>query len=234
MLIALLSFVFLASCSGNNNSISGDFELPRSIPDTSSYDLIKKSIEQERKALNALRIQNLCTIDSAGIVFTHRLVNGIIPYWYGTAWDYNGYSDVPKQGQIACGYLVSTTLKHAGIRVNRYKMAQKSAMDGALMLEPKNQLDIEYTNRDSFITRFLRKKKDGLYMIGLSNHVGFLYKTNKEAYFIHSTYLQPSMVMCEKAMESGAMAYSTIFVLADITHNRKLILKWLTEETLQH
>ncbi len=234
MLFLLLSILWLQD---NMDVVHSDLtihNMPKSKPDTISYDKMKLNINEERKQLQILRAARKCTLDSAAEIFTQRLVNGIMPYWYGTAWDYNGYSDVPGQGQIACGYLVSTTLKHAGISVNRYRMAQKSAMDGALMLEPKSQLDIEYTNRDSFITRFLRKKKDGLYMLGLSNHVGYLYKSNQEAYFIHSTYLQPSMVMCEKALLSDAMAFSRIFVLADITHNHSLISKWLKGETLQH
>jgi hypothetical protein len=40
-------------------------------------------------------------------------------------WDYNGYTNTPKNGVIACGYFVSTTLKHFGFNLNRYDVAKK-------------------------------------------------------------------------------------------------------------
>ncbi|WMJ72126.1 hypothetical protein RCC89_02925 [Cytophagaceae bacterium ABcell3] len=48
--------------------------------------------------------------DSVGRVFSDYLVNKLIPYWYGTKWDFEGHTDVPGKGEIACGYFVSTTL----------------------------------------------------------------------------------------------------------------------------
>lgn len=243
----LLSLFFLAiSCVSNTkpasskaseagNAVQQDVNEPSTKPDSGvSYNSVRAEIERQRADLFSLYKSGKLSVDSASKIFTSNLVNKIFPYWYGTLWDFNGFTDTPQQGQIACGYLVSTTLKHAGIRVNRYKMAQKSAMDGALMLEPRNELIVRRTFRDSFISYFKRTAEDGLYMLGLSNHVGYLYKSGSEAYFIHSTYVFPSMVICEKAMDSPAMSSSTIFVLADITHNRKLILKWLKGEVLPH
>ncbi|MCC6817773.1 MAG: hypothetical protein IT245_02635 [Bacteroidia bacterium] len=236
MFLNLLSLYLYCTCLLiPQTEVKSKFKPPISYFDSSiSYDKMKSTVESERKKLNVLYQNNTLTLDSAGMLFTQYLVNGIMPYWYGTSWDFNGYSDTPNKGQIACGYLVSTTLKHMGIKVNRYKMAQKSAMDGALMLEKKSDLDIEYTSRDSFIAHFKKKKKDGLYMVGLSNHVGFLYLVEGKTYFIHSTYLSPSEVMCEDALASGALGYSKIFVLADISHNKQLISKWLKGEILPH
>ena len=65
---------------------------------------------------------------NSGEDFENYLVNEIIPHWYGTEWDFNGYTAVPNQGVIACGYFVSTTLLHMGINVNRYKMAQQAGL----------------------------------------------------------------------------------------------------------
>lgn len=243
----LLSLFFLAmACVSNTKPTSAQTTEPKpevrqddngpvTVPDSGiSYNTVRADMERQRAGLYNLYKSGKLSIDSASQIFTANLVNKIFPYWYGTLWDFNGYTDTPGQGQIACGYLVSTTLKHAGIRVNRYKMAQKSAMDGALMLEPRSELIVKRTFRDSFITQFKRTAKEGLYMLGLSNHVGYLYKTGPEAYFIHSTFVFPSMVICEKAMDSPAMSSSTVFVLADITHNKKLMLKWLKGEVLPH
>lgn len=232
MVLGFISLFFLIS--DDKPVKNGKFESPSLIADSTEYVITKNSLELERQNLYKKYLQNSITLDSVSVIFTNRLVNDIIPYWYGTEWDFNGYTDVPGKGLIACGYFVSTTLKHAGVRVNRFKMAQKSAMGGALMLESKSNLDIERTDRDSFIRHFLSDKEDGLYMLGLSYHVGYLYKVNDEAYFIHSTYLYPGKVVCEKALDSEAMSTSTIFVLADLTHNHTLMLKWLKGEILPH
>jgi hypothetical protein len=64
-------------------------------------------------------------LDSAGEYFTSALINDIIPHWYGTVWDFNGHTENPRKGTIACGYFVSTTLTDAGFEIDRYKMAQQ-------------------------------------------------------------------------------------------------------------
>jgi len=35
----------------------------------------------------------------------------IFPFWYGTEWDFNGTTQQPGTGRIACGYFVSTVLQ---------------------------------------------------------------------------------------------------------------------------
>jgi len=56
-----------------------------------------------------------------------KIVDDIIPYWYGTPWEFYGTTEKPKQGSIACGYFVSTILKHAGYNVEKNKMAQQAS-----------------------------------------------------------------------------------------------------------
>ena len=164
---------------------------------------------------------------------TNLLLEGIIPYWYGTAWDFNGYTAKPKQGVIACGYFVSTTMLHAGFNLNRYKMAQKASMEEALCLEPKDSLFIRYTSRDKFVKEFSSNAKDGIYLVGLSFHVGYLYKSANDLFFIHSNYIDHQGVIKEKAMESQALEASDVFVVADITNNKSLLKKWLSGEEIK-
>ncbi len=42
-----------------------------------------------------------------------------------------GHTAVPKEGEIACGYFVSTTLLHMGVPLNRYKIAQQNPLNEA-------------------------------------------------------------------------------------------------------
>jgi hypothetical protein len=39
-------------------------------------------------------------------LFTNAVIKNIVPSWIGTAWDFNGISQTPQKGSIACGYFV--------------------------------------------------------------------------------------------------------------------------------
>jgi len=231
-LIGFYVFLYLLLCQACVYD-SRSQQLPKTKPEKElTYDSARHLINEMKQSLKKGLQSHKISEDSVGLVYTNVLVNTIIPYWYGTTWDFNGYTAKPGEGAVACGYFVSTTLQHSGIKLNRYKMAQKSSMDGALMLEPKDSLWIKYCNREDFLVAFNKKCKPGLYMVGLSFHVGYLYKTAEDVYFIHSSYVSPTCVVQEKASESVALGQSKIFVIADITHNKKLMKKWLNAEEL--
>ena len=46
---------------------------------------------------------------------------------------------------------------------------------------------------------------DGLYLVGLDYHVGFLLREQGEVRFCHSSYLAPATVVCEPAMTALAL-----------------------------
>jgi len=206
------------------NSILHGNQLPKI-----SYDSTLRLVTHQKANLRLKYHSKTIDIDSVGNAFTKTLLNQIIPYWLGTSWDFNGYTAKPKQGNIACGYFVSTTLLHAGCKLNRYKMAQKAAMEEALILEPKDSLFIRYTNRSKFIKEFIAKSKNGIYLIGLSFHVGYLYKSGNEVLFIHSNYINRQGVIVENAYTSEALEASDIFVVADLTNNNAFLKKWLND-----
>ena len=97
---------------------------------STSYTSTKAKSIQLRNQLNkeyiskapisvAIQDSILSTIQAQ---FTDFLLNAIIPHWYGTPWDFNGHTSIPNQGEIACGYFVSTTLRDIGLKLNRFKM----------------------------------------------------------------------------------------------------------------
>ena len=71
----------------------------------------------------------------------------IFPSWYGTAWDFNGYTEKPLNGEIACGYFVTTTLKHIGFNLNRYKIAQQGPFSITEILCEKEYISV-YTDNN--------------------------------------------------------------------------------------
>ncbi|MCB9260833.1 MAG: hypothetical protein H6607_00440 [Flavobacteriales bacterium] len=194
--------------------------------ETPSYQLAKSTIKARRNALakayNHLRGDNAKGhfLDSVSFIFKDFLINQIIPYWYGTEWDFNGFTETPKQGKIACGYFVSTTLKHVGLNLNRYKLAQQNPENEAKMLaiDEQNQLKIS-------------DLKSGFYFVGLDYHVGFLLVEGGNKYFIHSDYFSGE-VKKERIETSRGFRSSTYFV-TKLTENRALMKRWLTSQTIE-
>jgi hypothetical protein len=145
-----------------------------------------------------------------------ELVSSIFPYWYGTQWDFNGYTNVPNDGVIACGYFVSTTLKHIGFNLNRYDIAKMYSSDIVKVL-CFNDYWVE-SDYQKFLER-MEEAPDGLYIVGLSNHVGFIERCNGRTYFIHSNYIGDNGVERELAYKSDALSYSTSFWVGNFSNN---------------
>lgn len=171
-----------------------------------------------------LKIKQGKKTSSSGKDFEHYLVNEIIPHWYGTEWDFNGYTSIPNQGVIACGYFVSTTLLHMGINVNRYKMAQQAGLYEAQTLALSDDNYRTIYGIDSLEVVLKRDYSDGIYFVGLDNHVGYLYIKDQIPYFIHSNYIEDK-VMIEKALYAPAFQ-SGIYVIAEISTNEELMERW--------
>ena len=170
-------------------------------------------------------------VDSIGFYITKVLLNDIFPHWYGTEWDFNGTTEIPGEGYVACGYFVSTTLRDIGLNMNRYKLAQQTGLNGAKTLQMGEEIRKFYSsNTDDIPGKLVEELKPGLYQVGLSCHVGYLLIRNGEAWFIHSNYIH-SGVMVEKAADSEAFE-SNVYVISDITYNRKLIKKWILNEKI--
>lgn len=199
-----------------------------SIIDSSALGIVFKPSGTYNAA--KLKVKNGKKTTNSGKDFENYLVNEIIPHWYGTEWDFNGYTAVPNQGVIACGYFVSTTLLHMGINVNRYKMAQQAGLYEAqtLALSEENYRTIH--GIDSLQAVLKRDYVDGIYFVGLDNHVGYLYIKDQIPYFIHSNYIEDK-VMIEKAYYAPAFQ-SGIYVIAEISTNEELMQRWRDGRTV--
>ncbi len=196
-------------------------------------------LAETKKGLENLRAEYIhqkdhpdSILDATGYFLCESLVHGGFHYWVGTPWDFNGYTNVPKQGSIACGYFVSTTLKHLGFHLNRYKLAQKAAMDEAIYLCGKEHMTVYRSiSQTDLKNHFSMSYKPGIYLLGLANHVGYLYWDTNELYFIHSNYGTPYSVVIEPFCTSEVSA-SSIYVVGEISTNHALMRKWLENEPI--
>lgn len=155
----------------------------------------------------------------------------LVPYWYGTQWDFNGTTQVPKEGAIACGYFVSTLLRDAGFKVERVRMAQQASLYIVRTVAPKGQRwDYGGISTAAFAEK-VRGLGEGLYVVGLDFHTGFVLCEGDDVWFIHSSYGEPFGVVKEVAEESAVLAQSNRFVLGKV-NNDELVGKWLRGEKI--
>uniref|UniRef100_UPI0025BB19A7 hypothetical protein n=1 Tax=Lacinutrix sp. TaxID=1937692 RepID=UPI0025BB19A7 len=196
------------------------------------YNVIKSNIVTKKRGFKTEynTNKNKAITDASAYLHT-TLLNAIVPHWYGTTWEFSGHTNIPNNGEIACGYFVSTTLRHLDFKVNRYKMAQQAGMNIAIALQPKNKLKI-YSGLDF---KALKEKlnavyKNGIYFVGLDNHVGYVLIKDKEIYFLHSSYCDNKVVI--ELAEKSPCFRSNLYVFAEITTNNTLVRKWILSEQL--
>lgn len=151
-----------------------------------------------------------------------ELTESVFPFWYGTPWDYNGHTNKPRQGVVACGYFVSTTLKHIGFNLNRYDIAKMYSSDIVKVLCHDDYQT--YYNFESF-QNYCSKLEDGIYILGLSNHVGFLSIEQGTRYFIHSDYSSEEGVRKEVIKHSFALENASSFWVGNFS-NHSNTQKW--------
>ncbi len=224
-LIVIFNVAFAQS-----DSLWKDYHIQTSSIDV--YNKVKRDIALDKTLLKQAYENGEVTLDSIGQYFEEKLVNEIIPHWYGTTWGFEGHTSIPNNGEIACGYLVSTTLKHMGLNINRYRMAQQYSLKEVQVLA---RGDSVYTFNDAstVVSNIKENLKEGLYVVGLSSHVGFILKRKGEVFFIHSSYLEPVAVAIEIASVSEAFIYSDLFYFAGVTTNHALLKKWLYSKEIK-
>ncbi len=212
----------------NNHSFafqSHDLAVEYGNPQANVYDVQRSYITLLNKIADRRIIYNsksIVPIDITNYLYK-ILYKNIIPYWYGTKWDFNGISQKPGQGEIACGYFVSTLLKQIGFNLNRYKLAQQPASLIVKSLSGRN--NVKWFDKIGKIKAYINNKPDSIYVLGLDNHVGFIIKDYDKIYFIHSSYIDPYQVVKERVDDSIALKNSKNYVLGDIL-NTSLVLKW--------
>ncbi len=171
--------------------------------------------EAQKKRCKELFIQNK---EEASSESKTRLINfiadSLLACWYGTPWDFNGTTQTPQTGNIACGYFVTTTLRDAGMEIDRVKLAQCASEQ----LVKTTCTDIQRFSNKSLVSfvEAVKKSGYGLYIVGLDNHTGYIYHDGRDIWFIHSGFLPPRCTLKEKALESETLRRSAYRVLGRI------------------
>ncbi len=191
----------------------------------------KKLISDIRKEKNRLRNQfdnGMVSLDEVGDYFQSIMRDSVFHYWYGTPWDFNGYSAIPRKGVIACGYFISTPLKQIGLNVNRYKLAQQAATPIIKSVVGTENVTT-YHQLEDLVSYLETQPTNSLHVIGLTNHVGYILRENGMNYMVHADYYHPVAICKKKLEECEAILSSDIYVLGGLSNNHKFLSRWLYE-----
>jgi hypothetical protein len=229
----ILPFISCSSQNGNliNEKIkqASDTIVYAPISSVVSYQEMKKNIQSKKSILykSSRSLPASQRIAQSKKLFIDHLADSIIPYWYGTAWDFNGITETPGQGKIACGYFITTTLRDMGYKINRYKIAQLASAGIIQSLVQKKNIKYYYNNSfEEFIDKIMQQGA-GFYVVGLDNHVGYLYHDGNNLYFIHSTFVGKRCVMKEVAKSSDVLIASKFRITGKISDDELFLVKWM-------
>lgn len=165
----------------------------------------------------------------------------LAPAWFGMRWGMGRDSTATRPfapgHTISCSYFVGAVLAGAGFRLrDRFALGQAAAKDIQRSLVggtgPVHRfLSIPPAELAARISRL----GDGVYLIGLANHVGLVVVRGVDVEFVHASYLGDAVVLAEPLATSPAIAASQpkgYFVSPLVTAaggvDDWLIERWLT------
>ncbi len=161
----------------------------------------------------------------------------LLPAWLGTRWSFHGTADEPLAPQgIACGYFVAAILQHAGIALESRKgFARSTALTIARSLIPPGPSHHRvFSVPASALEQKVRSFGDGLYLLGLDVHVGFVAVRGEAVRVVHASYTGTRTVVdepitaCEAVERSRAAGYHVTALFAGET----LTEAWLRKRTI--
>lgn len=225
----------LLNCAAQRKPKGGAENTPVNISNESYASKLKslaverqKLAEEYRKATGNKQE----VLEKARRAFVSSVDRNIFPFWYGTDWDFNGTTETPREGKIACGYFVTTVLRDAGLRLSRVSLAQQASEN---IIKSLTTAPFIKRFHNASIEKFVDEVKTsgaGLYVVGLDIHVGFILNNGEEIYFIHSSYVEPSEVIRENAVKSPILSSSRYRVIGKISADDQLITKWLNQTAI--
>lgn len=188
------------------------------------YAAVKRAVDKMRRKLHT----QTASTDSLAHCLKYALLNRIIPFWEGTKWSFPGHTATPGEGKTGCSYFISTTLRDAGLAINRYDLAKLGPRDAAEVLAMgKPLLTVATDSLSQKIAKIHKHLKPGIHFIGFAkSHVGYLLKENGQLYLIHANYMNPQQVEIERARESEVFFYYKQLYIAEISTNVKLVKHW--------
>ncbi len=143
----------------------------------------------------------------------------LYPYWLGTRWNFNGTTEVPGDGSIACGYFVTTMVRDMHFNIPRIKLAQCASEEMIKALVEAPKIKRYNASENDLMLNYINSKGRNLYIVGLDTHTGFILHDGQSTWFIHSSGAFPFCVIKEKASSANVLLQSQYKVLGSLSES---------------
>lgn len=205
--------------------------------DATGYEVLKSEAERWKARLSK-RYQSAegaarREVEHDAAVVLETLLPEMIRCWLGTPWAFEGTSDTPGEGEIACGYFVATVLRDAGFVVDRYKLAQQPSSKILHTFVPERACMLTVGEAWPDFAARMNRADRGVWLVGLDTHVGFLVTSGDGFRFLHSSGSAPYQVVDEASADAAVLQRSSWRMTGRLLSDKALIRKWLTGETLR-
>ncbi len=212
--IILLSTIVGISCQSSPANIHQATTDP-----VISYDSFLNSLKVQKSAVDSGDYKKA----NASLFQTFHA--DVPQYWIGTSWDFNGTTQEPGKGDIACGYFLTTTMQQTGYDIKRIWMAQQASS----VLIKQYCSDIKISSKLGSIIAYLKSQPDSsCFIIGLDFHTGFVTKNGTDMYIIHSNYIENEGVIKEKIEHSKVLKNNKYFMIGSMTKRKDHIATWMS------
>lgn len=150
--------------------------------------------------------------EEARQVVVSEIVDRLFPLWLGKPWAMEGTASRPDtaDGTVACGYFVAAVLENAGLRLqSRIRLSQAPALSiQRALVSDKAAVHRFVSIPPAHLAREIAALGEGLYIIGLNIHVGFVVVRGGDVRFVHASYTGAQVVTDEPLAEAEAIALS--------------------------
>lgn len=178
--------------------------------------------------------------DRASAALVTAIADELAPAWFGMAWGMGRNSTATRpfapDQTISCSYFVGAVLGGAGFTLHdRFKLGQAAALhiQQSLVGKPGKVHRFLSIPPADLATR-VAKLGDGVYIIGLANHVGLVVVRGADVRFVHASYIGAAVVTSEPLATSPAIAASQPkgYFVSPLVTAAGAVDDWLVEQWL--
>jgi hypothetical protein len=209
------------------------------VPDLKRYEVLEAELSDWRANLvkeykKARSPEQKAKVENDARVILEMILPEMMRCWLGTGYDFNGVAERPGEGKIACGYYVSTLIRDAGFKVNRYKLAQQPSANILRTFTDADNCQLKVGENYDTYADWLEAKEPGIYLMGLDTHVGFVVvEKSGDMKFLHSSGIAKAGVVEESRDEALAIRWSKWRMLGQFTADPHVIRTWLAGENVR-
>jgi len=234
-------FIILLTALSLSLSIAFAQERNRGAPqvsnDKNDYSRLKASVSEKCLEFRDRYLQAGSGSDRKRIIEEAQeflfvvLTEKVFPAWIGTRWSFNGTTRTPGKGSIACGTFVVYTLQDAGFKIPSEMARQPSENIIKNLIGTDKVKRFWNSAQMEKVKEWIIENGEGIYIVGLDIHAGFIVNKNNNIYFIHSSYYDPPLsVVSQDLAEKSPLTDSRYRVLGKILDG-KMVEKWITGDS---